>query len=80
MNPRLKQLLGPFLRAARIVAGILFVLVGIAGLFLPILQGILFIFIGLALLGVDKDRLRRAWFFTKERARRLQAKLTRHDH
>jgi uncharacterized protein len=36
-----------------IVVGWLFLLLGIAGLFLPILQGILFILIGLAILSTE---------------------------
>jgi uncharacterized membrane protein YbaN (DUF454 family) len=34
----------------RYIAGVFFIIVGIVGLFLPVLQGILFIIIGLALL------------------------------
>lgn len=36
--------------------GILFVIIGIAGLFLPILQGILLILLGLALLGFPIEK------------------------
>jgi uncharacterized protein len=41
------------LRLVRIGAGLGFVLLGVAGLFLPILQGVLFLLIGLALLARD---------------------------
>lgn len=37
-------------RIIRIAAGILFLILGVAGLFLPVLQGILFITVGLLLL------------------------------
>jgi hypothetical protein len=40
-------------RIARIVAGVLLVILGIIGLFLPLLQGILLIVAGLGLLSVD---------------------------
>lgn len=41
-------------------AGIVFLLVGVAGLFLPFLQGVLFIAIGLLLLSLYSPKLR-AW-------------------
>ena len=47
------------LRIVRIVAGILLIIFGIIGIFLPFLQGLLFIVIGLALLGFDIKRLRK---------------------
>ncbi len=40
-------------RAAMLVAGWAFILLGIAGLFLPVLQGILFLLIGLFLLSTE---------------------------
>jgi len=46
-------------RVLRISGGIFFLLLGIAGLVLPVLQGLLFIFIGLALLAPDVPPLRR---------------------
>ena len=46
------------LRIARIVAGILLIILGIIGLFLPVLQGVLFLVTGFALLGFDLKRLR----------------------
>jgi len=42
-----------FKRAAVLVAGWAFVLVGIVGLFLPVLQGVLFILIGLFILSSE---------------------------
>jgi len=47
------------LRIARIVAGVLLVVLGIIGLVLPFLQGILFIVAGLGLLSVDIPAVRR---------------------
>lgn len=37
-------------KTLRIAAGILFLVLGVAGLFLPVLQGIIFIIVGLVLL------------------------------
>ena len=59
------------LRIVRIVAGILLVIFGIIGLFLPVLQGILFILIGLALLGFDLKRLRKLRLYLAERFPRI---------
>ncbi len=44
-------------RVVRKIFGIILILIGIVGLFLPILQGILFIILGAALLGIEKSRL-----------------------
>lgn len=46
MSPRVK-------RFAVLVLGWMFILLGIAGLFLPILQGILFLLIGLVILSSE---------------------------
>jgi uncharacterized membrane protein YbaN (DUF454 family) len=46
-------------RASKIVGGVAFILLGIAGLFLPFLQGILFLVIGLSLLSTESERARR---------------------
>jgi uncharacterized protein len=46
-------------RIALIVTGWTFLLLGFAGLFLPILQGILFILIGLTILATEYDWARR---------------------
>jgi uncharacterized membrane protein YbaN (DUF454 family) len=45
-------------RWALLVAGWLFVVLGVAGLFLPFLQGFLFLFVGLALLSLASPRVR----------------------
>ena len=47
------------LRIVRIIAGVVLIVVGIVGLFLPVLQGILFIVLGLGLLSVDIPAVRR---------------------
>jgi uncharacterized membrane protein YbaN (DUF454 family) len=49
----------PLFRMVKIAVGSLLVLVGIAGLFLPLLQGILMIAAGLAILGSESRRVRR---------------------
>ncbi len=46
-------------RIAVLTLGWLFILFGIVGLFLPILQGILFLLIGLALLSTESEIARR---------------------
>ncbi len=45
-------------RIALLIAGWIFVVLGIAGLFLPILQGILFLLVGLTLLSLGSPRIR----------------------
>lgn len=52
-----------------------FILLGIAGLFLPILQGILFLLIGLSLLSTVSPRAGRLLMRVKERFPRLHGKL-----
>ena len=44
-----------------VIAGVLLIIVGIIGLFLPLIQGILLIFAGLMLLGFKKEQIR-GWF------------------
>lgn len=46
-------------RTLRLVLGVLFLLLGLAGLVLPVLQGVLFIFIGVLLLAPDVPLFRR---------------------
>ena len=64
------------LRIVRVAAGLLLVVVGIAGLFLPVLQGILLIVLGLGLLSVDIPAVRRwrerlvAWHHERRERRR----------
>ena len=43
------------------IAGITLIIVGIIGLFLPILQGVLMIIAGLLLLGIRKEQIKK-WF------------------
>jgi uncharacterized membrane protein YbaN (DUF454 family) len=54
-------------RVARMVAGGLFLVVGVLGLFLPVLQGILFLIIGLTLLSSESVYARRSleWLRTR---------------
>ncbi len=46
-------------RLVRIVAGSACIVLGIAGLFLPVLQGVLLLLLGLSLLGKESARVRR---------------------
>lgn len=46
-------------RFLRVTLGIAFLLLGVAGLALPVLQGILFLFIGVVLLAPDVPMFRR---------------------
>lgn len=45
-------------RKLYLIAGTFFVLLGVLGLFLPILQGVLFLLVGLALLSKGSSRVR----------------------
>jgi len=45
-------------RMAYLVFGWAFVLLGIVGLFLPVLQGVLFLFVGIVLLSLASPRVR----------------------
>jgi uncharacterized membrane protein YbaN (DUF454 family) len=55
------------LRAGKITAGILLLIFGVVGLFLPFLQGILFIILGLSLLSTESPRAK-AWLeYVQER-------------
>src|SRR5262245_35743696 len=49
----------PAKRIVRIVAGVVFLVLGVLGLFLPILQGVLFLGVGLLLLSADVRAIRR---------------------
>jgi uncharacterized membrane protein YbaN (DUF454 family) len=46
-------------RIAILILGWLFILLGVAGLFLPFLQGVLFLFIGVLLLSRESEIVRR---------------------
>lgn len=50
--------MGRFRHAARIAGGYILLVVGVAGLFLPVIQGMLLIVAGAALLGWDLKALR----------------------
>lgn len=43
------------------IAGIILIIIGVIGLFLPIIQGVLLIIAGLFLLGVKKKQIKK-WF------------------
>ena len=43
------------------IAGITLIILGIIGLFVPILQGVLMIIAGLLLMGIKKEQIRK-WF------------------
>ena len=47
-----------FKRLVFVVLGWIFLLLGVAGLFLPVLQGILFLFVGVSLLSLGSPRVR----------------------
>jgi uncharacterized membrane protein YbaN (DUF454 family) len=51
----------PMVRVLRNLGGILLVLLGVVGLFLPILQGILFLALGLALIDVPQKQMAHRW-------------------
>lgn len=55
--------------------GWLFILLGIAGLFLPILQGILFLLIGLVLLSYESRTVRRFLAYLRLRYPKLSSKI-----
>ena len=43
------------------IAGVILIIIGVIGLFLPIIQGVLLIVAGLLLLGVKKEQIKK-WF------------------
>lgn len=47
-----------YIKVLKRIAGIFLIILGIIGLFLPILQGILLIFAGLLLLGIKKEQIK----------------------
>jgi uncharacterized membrane protein YbaN (DUF454 family) len=51
----------PLVRVLRNIGGVLLVLLGVLGLFLPILQGILFLVLGLALIDVPQKQKAHRW-------------------
>ena len=71
-------------RIFRYTFGIFFLILGVLGLFLPILQGILFIFVGLLILAPESkriqrllDKLRKRYPKVFEAAERAKEKFTR---
>lgn len=54
-------------RVLRIAAGVVFLILGILGFFLPILQGFLFTIIGLTLLSRESRRVRRLLYWLRGR-------------
>jgi len=54
-------------RIGLLIIGWFFIVLGILGLFLPILQGILFILIGLAILSSRSDTIKRFLKYLEER-------------
>jgi len=68
--------LGKLSRIKWLVIGTMFVLLGIVGLFLPILQGILFIVIGVLCLAKGSATIRSQKMCFKKRFPRIGAKLT----
>ncbi len=71
-------------RIARWTFGIAFLILGVLGLFLPILQGILFIIVGLLILAPESPRIQRLLNTLRKRypgpfdaAERLKKKLSR---
>lgn len=53
-----KKAAHPVWRMTKIVAGISLLVLGVIGLFLPILQGVLFLFLGLAVLATENRHAR----------------------
>ncbi len=54
----MKRLSSDLRRLGLLVGGWIFVVLGILGMFLPILQGFLFLFVGIALLSLASARVR----------------------
>ncbi len=64
---REESVVGAIKKVGLLIVGWLFLILGILGLFLPILQGILFILIGLAILSSRSEAIRRFLTFLEER-------------
>lgn len=54
----MKRLTSEMRRLLLLISGWIFVVLGVLGLFLPILQGVLFLFVGAALLSLASPRAR----------------------
>lgn len=59
--------MGAIKRIGLLIIGWFFIVLGVLGLFLPILQGILFILIGLAILSSRSEIIKRFLTFLEER-------------
>ncbi|MGH7831572.1 MAG: PGPGW domain-containing protein [Candidatus Binatia bacterium] len=64
-------------RFCKLLLGWVLLLLGIGGLFLPLLQGVLFIFLGVALLSSESEWVRRGLEALKNRFPRQAARLQR---
>ncbi len=58
------------IRVCRVVGGVLFLILGVIGLFLPFLQGILFLVIGLTLLSSESEKARQWSEYLREHLHR----------
>ncbi len=47
-----------YIKIFKRIAGIILIIIGVIGLFLPIIQGVLLIIAGLLLLGVKKEQVK----------------------
>jgi uncharacterized membrane protein YbaN (DUF454 family) len=61
----------PWKRVAIIIVGWVFIALGIAGLFLPVLQGILFLLIGLVILSTEYHWAKRLLGYVRNRFPKL---------
>lgn len=66
---------GPLRRTGRFILGWFFIVLGVAGLFLPVLQGVLFLGLGLALLARDSPWARKILECLKKRYPRQYGKI-----
>lgn len=70
----------PWKRIAIIATGWLFIVLGIAGLFLPVLQGVLFLLVGLVILSAEYHWARKLLDDLRTRFPKLDAAIkTAHD-
>lgn len=63
----------PLKRIAIIIVGWFFIALGIAGLFLPVLQGILFLLVGLVILSTEYHWARRLLGYVRNRFPKLDS-------
>ena len=74
----------PVWRVTKIAAGLVLIVLGVVGLFLPILQGVLFLFLGLAILATENrqahdlvEALKRRYPDPWRKAERLRARIVK---